>query len=444
MSARNRHKLPIVAIVGRPNVGKSTLFNRILGRRKAVVLDTPGVTRDRNYGVAEWAGRSFLLIDTGGYDSAAARGVAALVREQCLLAIEEADAVVFMVDVQAGDNPADHEIAQLLRRSGKPVFLAVNKCDSQSRETEAADFYRLGLERLFPISAEHNRGVGDLLDAVTSALPPAPPETPEEGGEITRIAIVGRQNVGKSTLVNRLLGEERVIADETPGTTRDSIDTYFSRGDRRYVLVDTAGIRRRGKIERGIERLSVTSAILSLERCDVALLVLDATAGVVDQDAHIAGYALDAGRACVILVNKWDLVEKDESTFERYKEYVRTRLRFISFAPLLFISAKTGRRVGRILDVVEDLMPRYRIRIETSALNTALKEFIKRHTPPVMKGRTLKIKYVTQTATAPPTFTLFVNDPELMHFSYERYLVNQFRKHFGLTDVPLRLRFRRK
>lgn len=439
----DRRRMPIVAIVGRPNVGKSTLFNRLLGQRKAVVLDTPGVTRDRNYGIAEWADRSFLLVDTGGYETTETATLIASVREQCLLAIEEADAIIFLVDVTESDNPADAEVAQLLRQTGKPVLLAVNKCDSFSREDVAVEFYRFGLDRLFVVSAAHRRGVGDLMDALVKTFPAEPDEESEEDRAL-RIAVVGRQNVGKSTLVNRILGASRVIADATPGTTRDAIDTPFEREGKRYILIDTAGIRRRGKIERGVERLSVTSAIFNLERCDVALIVLDAVAGIVDQDAHIAGYALEAGRACLLLVNKWDLVEKDNTTVNRFTEHIRDRLKFVSFAPILFISAKSGQRVGRILDGVEAILPQYNRRVETAQVNKALEQSLKRHSPPVMKGRTLKIKYATQTATAPPTFTLFVNDPALMHFSYERYLVNQFRERFGLDTVPVRLRLRKK
>ena len=441
--SEDRSQLPIVAIVGRPNVGKSTLFNRILRKRKAVVLDTPGVTRDRNYGVAEWRGRSFLLVDTGGYDTIETARLTALVREQCLLAIEEADVVVFVVDVQNTASLVDHEVAKLLRRIGKPVFLAVNKCDGKLYETPSDEFYRLGLQQLFPMSAEHGSGVAEMLDALIEALPAEIPAAPTEG-DVTRLAVVGRQNVGKSTLVNRLLGAPRVIADETPGTTRDAIDTPFERAGRRYVLIDTAGIRRRGKIERGVEKLTVTSAIVSLERCDVALLVLDAAAGVVDQDTHIAGYAQDAGRACVLLVNKWDLIEKDNQAADRSAAYVRQRLKFLPFAPILFVSAKTGQRVAKILDAVESLLPQFHRRIETPELNRALEVFLERHSPPCISGRTLRIKYATQTSTAPPTFTLFVNDPKLMHFSYERFLINQLRERFGLTEVPLRIRLRKK
>jgi len=439
----DRPQLPIVAIVGRPNVGKSTLFNRILGRRKAVVLDTPGVTRDRNYGVAEWCGRSFFLVDTGGYDTAETTRLTLLVREQCRLAMDEADAIVFVVDVQQTDSPVDRDVAELLRRIGKPVLLAVNKCDTPPHEHGAAEFYRLGLEHLFPVAAEHGRGVAELLDSLIAVLPEGEAQPPSPS-DVTRLAVVGRQNVGKSTLVNCLLGAPRVIVDETPGTTRDSIDTPFERGGRRYVLVDTAGIRRRGKIERGVEKLSVTSAIVSLERCDVALIVLDGGGALVEQDAHIAGYAFEAGRACILLVNKWDLVEKDNSTTIRYTNTIRQSFKFLSFAPILFVSAKTGQHVARIFDTIEGLLPQFRAQIETAELNKALEEFLERHSPPTRSGRTLRVKYVTQTATAPPTFTLFANDPKLMHFSYERYLVNRFRERFGLTQVPIRVRLRQK
>jgi len=440
----NEHRrLPVVAIVGRPNVGKSTLFNRILGTRKAVVLDTPGVTRDRNYGVAEWGDRAFFLVDTGGYDIEDMAELSVLVREQCLLAIEEADAVIFVVDLREGPTPVDEDMADLLRRTGKPVFVAVNKADLPRHEDQAAEFYRFGLDQVFAVSAEHQRGISNLVEAVLEQLPAAETEGPLEEGAV-RIAVVGRQNVGKSTLVNSIVGESRVIAAELPGTTRDAIDTPFEHDGRHYVLIDTAGIRRRGKIERGIERLSVTSAIVSLERCDVALIVLDASTGIVEQDAHIAGYAQDAGRACVLLVNKWDVVEKDAKTVDRYIEYLRDTFNFLPFAPILFISAKTGRRVEKILDTVDGLLPQYRARIDTPAVNAALQKILQRHSPPLMSGRSLKVKYAVQTATAPPTFTLFVNDPRLMHFSYERYLLNQFREAFGLTSVPIRIRLRKK
>ena len=446
MSMHPGHRgLPIVAIVGRPNVGKSTLFNRMIGYRKAAVHDTPGLTRDRNYHRASWGGRDFLLVDTGGFELETGETIYRLMREQTLMAIEEADVIVFMTDASELMNPTDDELMGLLRQSRKPVVVAANKSDNDAlRHAALAEFARFGAPEVFPISAAHGIGTGDLLDEVVARLPrPREPleQDPDTG---IRIAVVGRQNVGKSTLVNRILGYERVIACDVPGTTRDAVDTTFERDGQRYTLIDTAGIRRRGKVEAGAERLSVTSSVMSMERCDLALVVLDASRGLADQDAHVAGYALDAGCACILVVNKWDLVEKDNRTADEFTRRLRVEMPFLGFAPVLFVSALTGLRVQRLFEVIRLVDEQYRREIATPELNDFLKRVTAHVSPPVQRGRQLKIKYVTQTGSRPPTFTFFVNDPKLVHFSYERYLVNQFRREYGFEGTPLRLRFRKK
>ena len=438
-------RLPMVAIIGRTNVGKSTLFNRLAGRRKAVVLDTPGVTRDRNFETSDWRGRAFTMIDTGGYETEPRDAVFEQMREQSLMAIEQSDAIVFMTDVTEPDNPVDRDVAQLLRRWRKPTILAVNKCDNPKRAQEALSFYAFGFDDLFPISSINGASVADMLDRLIEMLPP-----PEEDTDDTRlargiqIAVIGRQNVGKSTLVNALLGRERVIVHEAPGTTRDTIDTTFRLNDKVYTIIDTAGIRRRGKIERGIEKLSVFSAEASLNRCDVALVVIDASRGLAEQDQHVAGYAHEAHRGCILIVNKWDLVEKDDRTAGAVAKMLRAEMGYLAYAPILMISAKTGQRVQKILGLVDQVFEESRKRIPTPALNDWLEQTQRRLSPPMHGGRPFRIKYVVQTAIQPPTFTFFVNDPRLLHFSYERYLINRLREAFGFEGVPLRLRMRRK
>ncbi|HNY27500.1 MAG TPA: ribosome biogenesis GTPase Der [Candidatus Sumerlaeota bacterium] len=443
--------LPMVAIVGRPNVGKSTLFNRIIGRRKAVVLDTPGITRDRNFEHAEWNGRAFTLVDTGGYESEPRDITFQQMRQQSLMAVQEADVVVFLTDVQDSENPVDLDVVDILRRSNKPVILAVNKCDSPRVANESYGFSAFGFEHQYPISALSGTGVGDLLDGIVELLPEQTEDfNPSAHG--VRIAVIGRPNVGKSLLVNSMLQRERVIVSEMAGTTRDTIDTSFkyipdggSEEDARiYTIIDTAGLRRRGKIERGVEKISSFSAEASLRRCDVALVLIDANEGLTEQDQRVAGYAFEAFKPCIIVVNKWDLVEKDNNTSGAFVKRLYEEMGFLNFAPIIMTSAKTGQRIHKILGLVDKLYAESLREISTPELNRWLKDTTTKLSPPWRKGRQLRIKYATQIGMRPPTFSLFVNSPELVHFSYERYLINQLREAFGFEGVPIRLKFNRK
>ncbi|AEG15401.1 GTP-binding protein engA [Desulfofundulus kuznetsovii DSM 6115] len=433
---------PIVAIVGRPNVGKSTLFNRLVGSRIAIVEDEPGITRDRLYQDAEWAGRVFTLVDTGGLDFVESGDIPRQVRRQVELAIEEADVVLFLVDARAGLTSTDEDVAALLRRTKKPVLLVANKVENFQRTGQLVDFYRLGLGEPIPISAAQGMNTGDLLDRLVSVLPPDAAE--EEEPDTIRIAVIGRPNVGKSSLVNAILGEQRVIVSEIPGTTRDAIDTYFEREGRRYMLVDTAGIRRKSRIEEAVERYSVIRSLRAVDRCEVALVVLDALEGVTDQDKRIAGYAHEQGKASVLVVNKWDLVEKDNRTTQRFTELIRRELAFMTYAPAVFISALTGKRVPRLLEMVDLVAQQQCLRISTSDLNRLIRDAVMHNPPPADKNRRLKILYATQGGVKPPTFILFVNDPELMHFSYLRYLENQLRAAFGFEGTPIRFLLRQR
>lgn len=431
---------PIVALVGRPNVGKSTLFNRLIGERRAIVEDVPGTTRDRIYGDSEWNGVPFTVVDTGGLLLAAEEPLIQQVRAQVEAAIQEADVIVFLTDVKEGITAADEEIASLLRRTQKPVILAVNKADNPKRRMEALEFWNLGLGEPIPISALHGTGTGDLLDEIVAAFPAAAEEEEREPG--VRIAILGRQNVGKSSLLNRLLRQERAIVSDIPGTTRDAIDTLLEYDGQPIVLIDTAGIRRRGRIERGIEKYSVLRALRALQRADVALLLIDATEGVTAQDQHIAGYILDEYKSVVVLVNKWDLIPKDAHTMPAYAAHVRQALRFMDYVPVLFISAKTGQRVHRVLPTALDVYQARHQRIPTGELNRILQDTVARHAPPSKAGKRLKFYYATQAGVDPPTFIFFVNDPDLVHFSYERYLENQIRERYPFPGTPLRFAFR--
>jgi GTP-binding protein len=503
--ASARGGVPIVAIVGRPNVGKSTLFNRILGQRTAIVEDRARTTRDRLYGDTEWNGRRFVVVDTGGLELDPDDPIEARVQEQARLAIGEADAILFMVDATTGITPADLEAARILRRATAPVIVVVNKADNEKRELEGAEFHRLGWEETYTISASHGRGTGDLLDAIVWALPPeseaelarksreaeadawaeevaaghldpfvvGDPETGDADGtdgaeapdldgvdaeaakwdaamaadadEPAAIAFVGRPNVGKSSLLNALLGEDRAIVSEVPGTTRDAIDTRLAWGRSEVVLIDTAGIRRRGKVASGpaAEKYSTLRALHALSRADIAVLVVDAVEGLTSQDAHVAGYIIEEGKGLVIAVNKWDLVEeKTDKTFDQYVEWIRNDVPFLDFAPIISISAKTGQRVGRVLEAAIDIWGERRKRISTGELNRVLMAATERTPPPPVRGHRPKLFYATQASVAPPTFIFFASDASAVHFSYRRYLENRLRERFGFDGTPIRLVFR--
>lgn len=438
---------PIVAIVGRPNVGKSTFFNRLIGERRAIVEDLPGTTRDRLYGVTEWNGVEFAVVDTAGLlfeeeDPALPLAeIARRTREQAELAIDEADAIIFMVDGREGLTAADAEVAEALRLTSKPVILAVNKADSQERMLDAVEFYALNLGEPIPMSAYHGLGTGDVLDHVAAALPPAPPRDGED--DVVRIAIVGRPNVGKSSLLNKLLGQDRSVVSAVPGTTRDSIDTELLYKDQRVILIDTAGIRRAGRIQRGIEKYSVLRALRAVERCDVALLLIDAVEGVTAQDTHVAGMVLDAKKGLAILVNKWDVPEKDNDTFNEYTEHVRAAFKFADYAPLLFISALDGQRVNRVLPLALTIAEERHKRVPTSELNQLLREAVRAQPPmATRKGAHLRIYYATQPQVDPPVFLFFANDADLIHWSYGRYLENRIRERYGFHGTPIVVVFR--
>lgn len=433
---------PLVAIVGRPNVGKSTLFNRLIGHRVAIVEDTPGVTRDRIYGDAEWLSYAFTLIDTGGIEPANEDIIAVQMRRQAELAIATADVIIFLVDGREGMTSADIEVATMLRKSKKPIVLAVNKVDAPKFEESMYEFFSLGLGDPITISSAQGLGLGDMLDAVVRDFPKAE-ELVED--ERINIAVVGKPNVGKSSLVNALLGEERAIVSDIPGTTRDSIDTPFTYNERNYVLVDTAGIRRKRAIEDDtIERYSVIRSLAAVRRADVVLIVCDAESGLSEQDVRIAGYAHEEGKASVLIVNKWDLIEKDTHTMSQFKKDLAVDLAFMSYVPMLFISAKYGQRVNQVMRYVNAVYEQTCRRISTGTLNDIVNEAVSMMEPPTDKGRRLKIYYATQVTVKPPTFLIFVNDTELMHFSYERYLENYFRKSFGLDGTPMRLFLRNR
>jgi GTP-binding protein len=511
VASRTRAALPVVAVVGRPNVGKSTIFNRFVGKRQAIVEDRARTTRDRMYGDMEWNGRRFVIVDTGGLEVDTDDPIEIRVQEQARLAIREADVILFVVDAVSGLTPADQEAAELLRTAKAPLIVAVNKVDNTQREADAAEFWSMGWEETYSISASHGRGTGDLLDAIVWALPPeteaelarkkredeadewarevdagrlepyvvgaagnaVDPDDDEEaeldrfeggraaGGEIearwdaaieaesddvqAAIAFVGRPNVGKSSLLNSLLGEDRAIVSEVPGTTRDAVDTTLEWGRSEIVLIDTAGIRRRGKVANGpaAEKYSTLRALRAIARADVAVLVIDAVEGLTAQDAHVAGYVVEEGKGLVIAVNKWDLVEdKTDRTFDQYTEWIRNEVPFLEFAPILSISAKTGQRVGKVLEMAIDIWGERRKRISTGELNRVIRAAVERQSPPVVKGRRPKVFYGTQAAVAPPTFVFFANDAALIHFSYRRYLENRLREEFGFDGTPIKLVFR--
>ena len=438
----------MVAIVGRPNVGKSTLFNRLVGERRAIVDDMPGVTRDRNYAEAEWSDRKFLLVDTGGMETDSADQLERSVQAQSRLAVAEADAVVFLFDGKAGLNPLDRGTVDELRRANKPVFFAVNKLDSQRRGDNLYEFFALGLDHLYSISAEHGLGIQALMDDVVSQLPESPKSN---GGDSDiavektrplRVAIVGRPNVGKSTLINRLLGFERSVVDATPGTTRDSLDTPFELLGESGILIDTAGIRRKARIDDRVEQFSVQRALRTVDRGDLIIHVIDGPEGVTDQDAQILSYAVDRGKALVLAVNKWDVVSKSDGDSDKYREEVNYRLSFLDFAPIVFISAATGGGIRKLLQTAARVVHAYRKKVSTSALNQALQRVVRAHAPPLSQGRAVKFYYGTQTRTSPPTFALFVNRPDAVQESYKKYLIHQLREDLGLEHAPIRLDLR--
>ncbi len=431
---------PVVAIVGRPNVGKSTLFNRIIGKQLAIVEDLPGVTRDRNYAKAAWEEKDFLLVDTGGFEPEGEDPMFIKMREQTTLAIEEADFIIFLMDGQDGLLPADIEVSQRLRASGKPVLYAVNKVDGARHEALLPDFYRLGVDMLFPLSAQHGQGVFELMEALRGILPETggePAREPEAG--LPRIAIIGRPNVGKSSFINSLMGEGRMIVSDIPGTTRDSVDSVYRYYGREYVLVDTAGIRSRGKISRGIEKYSVVRAIKSLERADVALVLIDASEGITEQDERIAGLAHEAGKGIIVVLNKWDLVPDKEAAFKEHMELARRRLKFLDYAPVLTVSALTRQRVTKVFEEIDRVIAECDKRVPTAELNRVFEKLVAAHEPPLFRGKRVKYYFTTQGATKPPTFIVFVNYPEGVHFSYLRYLENGLRQAFGFQGTPLRI-----
>jgi GTP-binding protein len=433
---------PIVAIVGRPNVGKSTLFNQLAGRRISIVEDTPGVTRDRIYADAQWLNTTFTMIDTGGLDPASQDELLQQMRYQAEIAIETADVILFITDGKEGVTPTDTEVANLLRKTKKPVVLAVNKIDTFEEESNIYEFYNLGIGEPMAVSASHKRGLGDLLDEIHSHFPPAAEE--EEDDDVIRIAVVGKPNVGKSSIVNQLLGEERVIVSDIPGTTRDAVDTPLIIDGRKYLIIDTAGIRRKSRISENLERYSVIRALGAIRRCDVALIVIDATQQVTEQDVKIAGLVHEEGKGSILVINKWDAVEKQTSTMNKYRRRLMTDFSFMTYAPSVFVSAKTGQRINRIIELVNYVYNSCTFRISTGVLNDVLADAIAVNEPPADKGRRLKILYGTQVSIKPPAFVLFVNDPELMHYSYERYLENHFRKTFGLEGTPIHIIVREK
>ncbi|KAB2954585.1 ribosome biogenesis GTPase Der [Heliorestis acidaminivorans] len=432
---------PIVAIVGRPNVGKSTLFNRISGGRVAIVEDQPGVTRDRIYRDAKWLERSFTLIDTGGLEIAEYENpFSDVVRVQAEVAIAEAELVLFVVDGKQGITGEDEKIAEILRKTKKPVLLVVNKIEDFAKNLHM-EFYALGLGDPIPISASHGMNTGDLLDMVVEALP----EIEEDyAPDVVKIAIIGRPNVGKSSLTNALLGQERVIVSDIPGTTRDAIDTPFERDGKNYVVIDTAGMRRRARVDEAIERYSVMRALRAVDRSDVVLMVIDASQGVTEQDKKIAGYAHEGGKGCILVLNKWDLVPKDEKTMQKYDKVIRSELAFMQYAPTLYVSAKTGQRLPKIVEIIDFVAEQTNRRISTSILNELLADIVRVTPPPTDKGKKLKIYYVTQAGVKPPTFVFFVNDEELFHFSYRRHIQNRFRETFGFEGSPIRFFIRQR
>lgn len=432
----------IVCIVGRPNVGKSTLFNRIVGERIAITEDTPGVTRDRIYAEAEWLNNYFTLIDTGGLEPSDEDIIMANIREQVEIAIDTADVILFVVDGKEGLTSTDREIANMLKRTGKNVILVCNKIDTHKIPSEIYEFYELGFGEPLLISSEQALGIGDLLDEVVKFFPED--KYTEERDDMVKVTFIGKPNVGKSSLINYILGEERVIVTNIPGTTRDSIDSYFTYEGNEYVLVDTAGLRKKKKIYENVERYSAVRTLAAIDRSDICVLVIDATEGVTEQDTKIAGYAHESGKGIIIAVNKWDLIDKDDKTYKSFEKSLRDTLGFISYAPIIFISAKTGQRVNKLLDLINIVNNNYNLRVSTGVLNDIINQAVLMNQPPSDKGRRLKIYYGTQVSVRPPKFVVFINNMELMHFSYHRYLENQIRSHFGFNGTPIQFEFKQR
>lgn len=438
------NNIAIVAVIGRPNVGKSTLFNRITRSRRAIVDASPGVTRDRHYDRVVWLDRTFILVDTGGIDIDRTDSMTDRIREQSLQAVEEADLILFMLDGREGPTPLDHEIADLLRKTDKPVFHVVNKIDSPELEqTLLPQFYELGAEKLWPTAAEHGHGINSLMDEVISALGqrPEPPTTP---AATIRLAFIGRPNVGKSSLINRLLGEERMVVSSQPGTTRDAVDTLLTVGNNSYLLIDTAGIRRKGKVKGKLEKFSILRALSSLERCDIALLLIDAEEGITEQDTKVIGYCLESNRACLLLVNKWDLVKGDKKRQRQIMTEIEMATQFVGYAPTLTLSAVTGAGIKKIMPVVNKIYQQYTKTFSTNLLNRLLQRAIEAHSPSLHQGRRIKFYYTTQVAAKPPTFVVFTNYPKAVHFSYHRYLTNKFREDLGLDKTLIRILFKER
>ena len=434
---------PLVAIVGRPNVGKSMLFNKLVGRRLSIVEDTPGVTRDRLYAECEWRGRTFDIVDTGGIEPGTTTEILSFMRKQAEIAIQNATVIVFLCDIKTGLTASDQDVANMLLRSRKPVILAVNKMDQVGMTNpDIYEFYNLGLGDPIAVSAVHGHGTGDLLDACFDYFPPE--EEEEEESDIIKVAVIGKPNVGKSSLINRILGEERVIVSNMAGTTRDAVDSYFENEIGKFLFIDTAGMRKKSKVNDQIEKFSVLRAAMAIERSDVCLIMIDANEGVTEQDTKVAGMAHDSGKACIIVVNKWDAVEKDDKTMDRMREDIRRDLSFMTYAPIVFISALTGQRVGRLFELINYVNDQASMRITTGMLNSVLADAQTRVQPPTDKGRRLKIYYMTQVGIKPPHFVVFCNDKKLFHFSYRRYLENQIRSVFGLEGTPVIMTIRQK
>ena len=434
---------PTVAIIGKPNVGKSTFFNYIVGSRISIVEDTPGVTRDRVYAETNWRGRNFTVVDTAGIEPESEDIIVSQMREQAKIAIDIADVILFLTDIKQGVTAADQEIALMLKKSKKPVVLVCNKADNMSRDrNEIYEFYNLGLGEPYPVSAANALGIGDVLDAIYESFPEK--KEGEDEDDRIKVAVIGKPNVGKSSLINKILGENRTIVSSIAGTTRDAIDTEYENQYGKYVLIDTAGIKRKSKVTESIEKFSIMRTLLAIERADVCLMMIDANEGVTEQDAKIAGEAHEAGKGIIIVVNKWDEYEKETGTLEKYKKEVYNKLSYLSYAPIIFISAKTGQRVDKLFSMINHVAEQNAMRISTAVLHQVINEAIALVQPPTDKGRRLKILYGTQASTKPPTFVIFVNNKELFHFSYERYLVNQIRKEFGLEGTPVRIIVREK